>query len=126
MPVPLELGRTLLVHGQILRRRKQKSEARAVLERARSIFAEAGASLWLARAQAELARIGGRAPSPRDLTASERTIAEMVAAGATNREAAGQLFLSVSTVEETLSRVYRKLGVRSRTEMARIVRETRG
>ena len=124
LTAPLELGRTLLVHGQILRRRKQKSEARAVLERARSIFAEAGASLWLARAQAELSRIGGRAPSPRDLTASERKIAEVVAAGATNREAAGQLFLSVSTVEETLSRVYRKLGVRSRTEMARIVRET--
>ncbi len=124
-PAPLELGRTLLVHGQILRRRKQKSEARAVLERTKSIFAQVGASLWVARAQAELLRIGGRAPSPRDLTASEHKIAEVVAAGATNREAADQLFLSVSTVEATLSRVYRKLGVRSRTEMARIVRETR-
>jgi DNA-binding NarL/FixJ family response regulator len=48
-----------------------------------------------------------------------------VAAGATNREVAGQLFLSESTVEATLSRVYRKLGVRSRTEMASIIRETR-
>ncbi len=122
---PLERGRTLLVYGQILRRRRQKSEARAVLEQARSIFAEVGAPIWLGRARAELSRIGGRAPSPLDLTASERKVAEVVAAGATNREAADQLFLSVSTVEATLSRVYRKLGVRSRTEMARNVRETR-
>jgi DNA-binding CsgD family transcriptional regulator len=124
-PAPLELGRTLLVYGQILRRLKKKSEARAVLERAESVFAEIGAPIWAARAQAELSRIGGRAPSPLDLTASERKVAEVVAAGATNREVAGQLFLSVSTVEAILSRVYRKLGVRSRTEMARIVRETR-
>ncbi len=122
---PLELGRTLLVHGQILRRRKQKSQARAVLQQAQSIFAEVAAPIWLARAQIELSRVGGRAPSPLDLTASERTMAELVAAGATNREAADQLFLSVSTVEATLTRVYRKLGVRSRTEMARIVRQTR-
>jgi DNA-binding NarL/FixJ family response regulator len=96
-----------------------------VLERAECVFAEIGAAIWAARAQAELSRIGGRAPSPLDLTASERKVAEVVAAGATNREVAGQLFLSVSTVEAILSRVYRKLGVRSRTEMARIVRETR-
>jgi DNA-binding CsgD family transcriptional regulator/tetratricopeptide (TPR) repeat protein len=122
---PLELGRTLLVYGQILRRLKKKSEARAVLEHAKSVFAEVGAPLWVGRAQAELSRIGGRAPSPLDLTASERKVAEVVAVGATNREVADQLFLSVSTVEATLSRVYRKLGVRSRTEMASIVREMR-
>jgi DNA-binding CsgD family transcriptional regulator len=121
---PLELGRTLLVHGQILRRAKKKSQARDSLEQAKSVFADSGAAIWVARVKAELSRIGGRAPSPTELTASERRVAEVVAAGATNREVADQLFLSVSTVETILTRVYRKLGVRSRTEMARIVRET--
>ena len=124
LPVPLELGRTLLVYGQILRRLKKKSEARAALEQAKSIFAEIGAPIWASRCDAELGRIGGRPPSPLGLSATERRVAEVVAAGATNREAADQLFMSVSTVEATLSRIYGKLGVRSRTEMARVIRGT--
>jgi DNA-binding CsgD family transcriptional regulator len=120
---PLELGRTLLVCGRISRRLKHKSQARDALGQARSIFGEAGAPLWVARVEAELSRIGGRARSSLDLTPSERGVAEAVAAGATNREAAEQLFVSVSTVEAILSRVYRKLGVRSRTEMAGFLRE---
>jgi len=122
-PVPLELGRTLVVHGQVLRRLKKKSPAREALERARSIFADMGAQLWVARAGAELSRIGGRAPSGLDLTPAEREVAEAVAAGATNRETADRLFMSVNTVEATLSRVYRKLSVRSRTELAKVLRE---
>jgi DNA-binding CsgD family transcriptional regulator len=118
---PLELARTLLVYGRISRRLKQKVQARDVLARARSIFGEAGAPLWVGQTDAELARIGGRPAAPADLTASERRLAEAVSSGATNREAADQLFLSVSTVEAMLSRVYRKLGVRSRTEMVTIV-----
>jgi DNA-binding CsgD family transcriptional regulator len=114
---PLELARTLLVHGRISRRRKQKSQARDALAQARFIFDDAGALLWVGQTDAELARIGGRPAAPADLTASERRLAQAVASGATNREAADQLFLSVSTVEAMLSRVYRKLGVRSRTEM---------
>jgi len=121
--VPLELGRTLVVHGLILRRLKKKSPAREALERARSIFDDMGAPLWAARAGSELSRIGGRAPSPLELTASERQVAEAVASGATNRQAAGRLFVSVNTVEATLSRVYRKLSVRSRTELAKVLRD---
>ena len=66
-----------------------------------------------------MARIGGRAPSGLDLTPVERRVAELVAAGRTNREVATALFLSVRTVEGHLSRVYAKLGVRSRVELAR-------
>jgi DNA-binding CsgD family transcriptional regulator len=117
LSAPLELARTLLVYGRISRRLKQKSQARDALAQARSIFGEAGAPLWVRQTDAELARIGGRPAASPDLTASERRLAEAVASGATNREAADQLFLSVSTVEAMLSRVYRKLGVRSRTEM---------
>jgi DNA-binding CsgD family transcriptional regulator len=123
LPVPLELGRTLLVEGQVLRRLKQKRPAREAFQRARSLFAGIGAPLWAARADAELSRIGGRAPSAGDLTPSEHQVAVAVASGATNREAADRLFLSVNTVEATLSRVYRKLGVRSRTELGTVLRD---
>jgi len=121
-PNALELGRTLLVRGQLLRRLKRKKPAREALERARSIFESIGAKLWTARASSELTRIGGRAPSPLELTPSERQVAEAAASGATNREVAERLFLSVNTVEATLTRVYRKLGVRSRTELARALK----
>jgi DNA-binding NarL/FixJ family response regulator len=65
-----------------------------------------------------MGRLGGRAPSPTALTESERRIAEQVAAGLTNKEVAAALFLTVSTVEAALWKIYRKLGVRSRTELA--------
>jgi DNA-binding CsgD family transcriptional regulator len=74
--------------------------------------------LWTDKARAELARIGGRAPSSLDLTPSEARVAELVAAGGTNREVADALFVSVHTVEANLKRIYRKLGIRSRTELA--------
>ena len=71
------------------------------------------------RAAAELARIGGRAPSTGELTPVERRVAELVAAGRTNKEVAGALYLSTRTVEGHLSRVYGKLGVHSRVELVR-------
>jgi DNA-binding NarL/FixJ family response regulator len=123
---PLELARTLLVSGRISRRLKQKIQAREALARARSIFEEAGAPLWVGQTDTELARIGGRPAASADLTVSERRLAEAVASGATNREAADQLFLSVSTVEAMLSRVYRKLGVRSRTQMVTMLADHPG
>jgi DNA-binding CsgD family transcriptional regulator len=70
-----------------------------------------------------MARIGGRAPSSSlELTPTERKVAELVAAGSTNREAADALFVSIHTVEANLKRIYRKLGVRSRTELASMFR----
>jgi DNA-binding CsgD family transcriptional regulator len=116
--VPLELGRTLLAKGQILRRLKQKRAARETLQEALQIFELLGAPLWADRARAELARIGLRPPAPQGLTPTEERVAELVAAGHTNREVAQALFVSVHTVEDNLRRIYRKLGVRSRTELA--------
>lgn len=116
--MPFESARTLLIHGQILRRMKRKREARDSLERARSQFGELGAPLWEAQAAEALARIGGRSASPTELSETERRVADVVAQGLTNKEAAERLFMSVKTVESNLRRVYRKLGVRSRTELA--------
>ena len=70
------------------------------------------------RTNAELARIGLRPAAPLDLTPTEKRVAELAAAGHTNREIAQALFLSVHTVEDNLRRIYHKLGIRSRTELA--------
>jgi DNA-binding CsgD family transcriptional regulator len=119
LPVPLERGRTLLVLGAVQRRARRKRDARASLERAVEVFARAGANRWGALARAELARIGGRRSSGLELTEAERRVAALAVEGMTNKEVAAALFLSVNTVETTLRRVYRKLGVRSRVELAR-------
>jgi DNA-binding CsgD family transcriptional regulator len=116
---PFERARTLLVAGGVQRRIKQKRSARDLLERARAAFAEVGAPTWEAKAQSELARVGGRPPTPDGLTAAEEEVARLVAQGLTNREVARALFMSPHTVDANLRRVYRKLQVRSRTELAR-------
>ena len=121
--MPLELGRTLLALGAADRRAKRKRAARQALERALGLFEEHGAAVWAVNARAELGRIGGRAPARGDLTPSERRVAELVAEGRTNRETAAALFVSERTVEGHLSRVYSKLGVRSRAELARRFRD---
>jgi DNA-binding CsgD family transcriptional regulator len=118
LPLPFELGRTLLVKGTIERRGKRKRQARETLGRALEVFERLGAPLWAEKASLELARIGGRAPAPLALTPTEGRVAELVAAGGTNREVADALFVSVHTVEANLKRIYRKLGIRSRTELA--------
>jgi DNA-binding CsgD family transcriptional regulator len=119
VPQPLELARTLLAKGQVERRARQKAAARRTLQQALGIFDELGAALWAANARAELARIGGRAPAGDALTATERRIAELVAEGKTNKEVAGILVVAERTVESALTQIYRKLEVRSRTELAR-------
>jgi DNA-binding CsgD family transcriptional regulator len=117
-PQPLTRARTLLVLGGVQRRLKQRAAARATLSEALSLLEGIGAPLWAARAQAELARISGRASGPEDLTATERRVAELVASGRTNKEVAAELFVSVRAVESTLTKAYAKLGLRSRTELA--------
>jgi DNA-binding CsgD family transcriptional regulator len=119
LPLPLERARTLVALGLAQRQARQRRAARTSLERGLRIFEELGASLWAERARVELGRISGRAPSRGELTASERRVAELVAEGRTNREVAAALHVTPRTVEGTLSRVYAKLGVRSRTELAR-------
>jgi DNA-binding CsgD family transcriptional regulator len=118
LSVPLERGRTLLVLGSVQRRAHQKRAARQTLDHARDLFEQIGVPLWRHRAVEELARIGGRAPSRGTLTAGEQRIAQLAAEGRSNKEIAATLFLSVNTVESTLSRTYSKLGIRSRTELA--------
>jgi DNA-binding CsgD family transcriptional regulator len=117
---PFELGRTLLVQGTIERRGKRRAVARGALTAALDVFDSLGAPLWAEKAAAELARIPGRAPASSELTATERRVAELVASGLSNKEVAAQLYVAVRTVEANLSRVYAKLDVRSRTELANL------
>jgi DNA-binding CsgD family transcriptional regulator len=123
-PDPFQHARTLLAIGATQRRAKQRAAARATLVQALAVFERLPAPLWAQKARSELARIGGRAPSHGELTEGERRIASLVAEGRTNREVASALFLTERSVETVLSRVYGKLGVRSRTELAaRLARE---
>jgi DNA-binding CsgD family transcriptional regulator len=115
---PLELGRTYLARGMVLRRGKKWGPARDSLNHAVRIFERLGARAWTDRAASELGRVGGRAPYFSALTETESRVAELVATGLTNREVAARLFLSVATIESNLRRAYRKLGVRSRTELS--------
>ena len=114
---PFELGRTLLVKGTIERRAKQRAAGRETLTKALDLFDSLGAPLWAEKAAAELARIPGRSSSSGELTETERRVAELVAEGLSNKEVAARLFVTVRTIEANLSKVYAKLGVRSRTEL---------
>jgi DNA-binding CsgD family transcriptional regulator len=118
VPVPFDRARTLLALGVVLRRSRRRRDAREALELACEEFERLGAARWLERGRAELARLGGRAPSDGALTPSEHRVAALVAEGRTNREVAAELVVSEKTVESHLSHVYRKLGVRSRAELA--------
>lgn len=122
VPMPFEKARTLLALGVTQRRAKQKRTARASLSEALGTFNRLGATLWANAAEAELARIGGRAPGG-GLTPTERRVAELVAEGRSNKEVAAALFVTVKTVEATLTHVFAKLGVRSRTALARRMTE---
>ena len=115
---PFHHARTLLALGRTQRRAKRRRAARATLDEALAIFERLGASLWAEQTRTELARIGGRTPTGDELTEAERRIAAVVAEGRTNREVAAELFLTVHSVETALTRIYRKLGVRSRAELA--------
>jgi DNA-binding CsgD family transcriptional regulator len=119
---PFERGRTLLALGAARRQARQSRAAREALEQALAVFHELDASLWVVKARAELRRVSGRRPVDDKLTEVERRVATLAAAGRRNKEIAAELFLSVGTVEAYLSRVYRKLGVRTRTELARMIR----
>jgi len=120
---PLERGRTLLSLGVVRRQAQQKKAARGALEQALVIFEELGAQLWAEKTRTELRRISGRRPADEELTETERRVAELAAQGRTNKEIAAELFMGISTVEAHLSRIYRKLGIRSRTSLGRGLEE---
>jgi DNA-binding NarL/FixJ family response regulator len=122
LPMPFEEARTLYAAGEIHRRARHKHQAVELLQAAVAIFEQLGAPLWQQRVLDELTRGGGQAARPgerRVLTAAEQRVADLVAVGHTNPEIATQLFMGQRTVEAHLSRVFRKLGVRSRTELCR-------
>ena len=103
------------------RRHRQRGAARDALEEAIGLFERSGAVIWADRARADIAALGLRRGSADELTPMEDRVARAVAAGATNRGAATSLFLSERTIEFHLSNVYRKLDLRSRTELAAVL-----
>ena len=117
LPIPFERARTRLARGQALLRAGRRRAARDDISGAAEVFERLGAAAWGRRAGAELARIGGRSASRWELTASERSVADLAATGHSNREIADRLVLSVRTVESHLGSAYRKLGVRSRAQL---------
>jgi DNA-binding CsgD family transcriptional regulator len=122
---PFERARTELAFGEVLRRSRRRAEARPFLRSALERFESLGAARWADRARAELRASGETArrrdPSTLDeLTPQELQIARMVGEGATNRDIAGRLFLSPRTIDFHLRNVFRKLDIKSRTELARM------
>jgi DNA-binding CsgD family transcriptional regulator len=122
---PFEHARTELAYGEFLRRARHRVEAREHLQAALDGFEGLGATLWAEKARVELRASGQTArkrdPSTRaDLTEQELQIARFVSEGLTNREVAAQLFLSPRTIDFHLRNVYKKLGINSRTALARL------
>ncbi|GAA1314349.1 helix-turn-helix transcriptional regulator [Pseudonocardia xinjiangensis] len=130
--LPFERARVLLCAAETLRRLRRPAAARPLLREAVAVFEALGATPWADRARGELAASGDRRPAPGGrsalglLTPQEEQVARSVAAGLTNPEVAAALFLSRKTVEAHLTRVYRKLGVRSRVALSRQMRSREG
>jgi DNA-binding CsgD family transcriptional regulator len=126
---PFERARTLLAYGSRLHRARRRVDARKRLREAREVFDELGAAPWSERAADELSAAGAvereRFTDPDELTAQEVRVARAVARGGTNREVAAELYLSPKTIDFHLGRVYRKLGIHSRAELATLVAEGR-
>jgi DNA-binding CsgD family transcriptional regulator len=114
---PFEAARSRLALGQVYRRAGAKSLASETLNEAADAFAELGIPRWAERTREEAGRVGLR-PTTSTLTETERRVAELVGSGRSNQETAAELFMSVKTVEAKLTRIYRKLSIRSRTELA--------
>jgi len=115
--LPHELGWTWLTKGRLHRRAKQRRAAADAFAQAAAIFERLGAVAWTERARNELDLVGPRRRAPDELTATELRVAELAAAGITNREIARAVFMSEKTVEAHITRVYRKLGIHSRAEL---------
>jgi DNA-binding CsgD family transcriptional regulator len=122
---PFERARTELCFGERLRRRRRRRQARRWLASALAAFEQLDAVPWANRAAAEFRAgsdrsSGSRAAAGSLLTPAESHVAVLVANGYTNRETAASLFVTTKTVEFHLGQVYRKLGIRSRAELARV------
>ena len=120
LPMPFEMARTQLLLGQLQRRQRQREASAATLRAALRTFEDLGTELWAERVKSELARGMSGKQSGQALTPAERRVAELAVSGMTNRDIATALFISPKTVEVNLSRIYRKLKVRSRMELYRV------
>jgi DNA-binding CsgD family transcriptional regulator len=121
--LPFDRARSLLALGNTLCRIGQRKLAAEKLHAACTLFEQLGAPLWLERTATDLRRAAPRPRRDRELTAAEVRVAQLVSVGATNKEVAAQLFTTVATVEAHLTRIYRKLDLRSRSELTRKVAE---
>ncbi|WP_017240908.1 LuxR family transcriptional regulator [Streptomyces sp. SS] len=131
--LPLERGRALIALARVERRRRRRSAAQSALQTAAEVFERAGAAPWLALAGETPAAGAGDGPGSASgvedalpalssLTEGELRLARLVCQGASNQEAAAKLYLSVKTVEARLTRIYQKLDVRSRAQLATALR----
>jgi DNA-binding CsgD family transcriptional regulator len=121
LPMPFERARTQLLLGRLQRRQRHRDTAIATLREALQTFKQLGTEAWSERAEAELARcLSGKRDST-SLTPTQKRIADMALSGMTNQDIAAALFISPKTVEVNLSRVYRKLNIRSRRELHRVL-----
>src|SRR6266508_3282170 len=118
LPYRFERDHTLLALGQVLRQARRRRAGREALEQSLAIFEELEARLWVEQARSELKRISGRPAGSEQLTETEQRVASLAGQGLSNKEIGAALFMSVHTVEAHLTRVYRKLGVKSRAALA--------
>jgi DNA-binding CsgD family transcriptional regulator len=125
LPMPFERARTQLLLGQLQRRQRHRDAAAATLGEALQTFEQLGTPLWADRAKADLARGTSGRRRAEGLTPSEQRVADLALSGMTNRDIAAALFISPKTVEVNLSRIYRKLNIRSRMELYHALESTR-
>jgi DNA-binding CsgD family transcriptional regulator len=125
-PMRFERARSLLLLGKLQRRRRMKDAATNSFTEALTEFEAMGAPLWANQVRTELARTNVRHNPSLQLTPSEQQVADLAASGMSNRDIAATLFINRKTVEHNLTRVYAKLGIRSRAELGRRMDQLRG
>lgn len=121
LDMPVERARTLLVKGRLHRRNREKTQAKETLMEALRIFEASGAGAWAETTRRELDRVGLRPRAPMELTSTEARVAELAASGLSTKAIAAEAFLSPKSVEGVLTRVYRKLDVTSRAQLASLM-----
>jgi DNA-binding CsgD family transcriptional regulator len=114
-----EQGRALLLSGKVRRRSRSKGPARHTLDEAAAVFSAQGSRGWSDLAESEAERVGAGTRPASGLTDTEEKVALLVAEGLTNKEVAQRMFISTKAVEATLTRLYSKVGIKSRTELVR-------
>jgi DNA-binding NarL/FixJ family response regulator len=122
LPMPFERARTQVLLGALQRRQRLKQAAAETFGEALKEFERMGASLWAERARGELERTKVKPSRASILTPNQQRIAELATSGMTNRDVATTLFISLKTVEANLTQIYRKLGIKSRAQLANKVR----